>query len=319
MKNLTASRQLLSHLIIFLFFFIISNTSLIKCSFSNIVKYPKMSSVYAFKLDIRHGLTMSVWNSYKSTYDPVVKDATGKLFNLRNNSYKTACPLTSPLTDPAKIDSIITAAGRHREVLLINRNFPGTPIVVPLNAAVEITVTNHLMSESISLHWHGQTQMGTFYMDGVSRITQCPIGPGETYVYKFRATEIGTHWYHAHSGVQRTEGLYGPFIVTDRYEDGSSVMTDVSANYGGFDSTTDIYENEFYFIVHDWYQESSNSIFNHVLWENIKFFYGYGNLNMCFTPNRMDDGTVTPPLLFNKDYDAILINGKVYTARSFIL
>lgn len=38
-------------------------------------------------------------------------------------------------------------------------------------------------------------------------MTQCPIIPGETFTYKFKATELGTHWYHSHSGVQRTEGI----------------------------------------------------------------------------------------------------------------
>ena len=34
-------------------------------------------------------------------------------------------------------------------MILINKMFPGTPIVVPLNAKVEVTVKNKLMSEAI--------------------------------------------------------------------------------------------------------------------------------------------------------------------------
>ena len=68
------------------------------------------------------------------------------------------------------------------------------------------------------MHWHGQTQLKSFVMDGVPKVTQCLIGPGEQYTYKFIARNTGTHWYHAHSGVQRTDGVYGVFIVTNQMD-----------------------------------------------------------------------------------------------------
>ena len=34
-------------------------------------------------------------------------------------------------------------------------------------------------------------------------------------MYKFKASPSGTHWYHAHSGAHRTDGLYGDLIVKD--------------------------------------------------------------------------------------------------------
>jgi FtsP/CotA-like multicopper oxidase with cupredoxin domain len=168
--------------------------------FNNMVQLPPKLSVYKFNLEITHGLSMSVWNDRRKTYDPVLQDSKSGSFYLRNYSYNantnpTAnCQSKTIIADTSLINSIITLGGIHREMLLINRQFPGQPIVVPQNAKVEITVKNSLMSESVSLHWHGQIQKNTFYMDGVSRVTQCPIGPGETFTYKFTASEVGTHW-----------------------------------------------------------------------------------------------------------------------------
>jgi hypothetical protein len=167
--------------------------------FNNLVKFPPKLSVYKFNLEITHGLSMSVWNDRRKTYDPVLQDSNGR-FSLRNYSYNANtnptinCQSKTIIADTSLINSIITLGGIHREMLLINKQFPGQPIVVPQNAKVEITVKNSLMSESVSLHWHGQIQKNTFYMDGVSRVTQCPIGPGETFTYKFTASEAGTHW-----------------------------------------------------------------------------------------------------------------------------
>ena len=260
-------------------------------SFKNEIDYPnRVRDVYKFELIITPGLSMSKWDDTRKTYDPVLYNSTNKSFRARNYSYNDRCDASSPV-NPNDLSSIVTAAGVHRNMLLINKIFPGTPIVVPLNANVEITVRNQMVSEVLSIHWHGQTQRNTFYMDGVTRITQCPINPGDSFIYKFVASELGTHWYHAHSGVQRTEGLYGPFIVT------KSVIKDST------------YDKEFYFIIQDWIHEDSNSVFLHVNWENSKFYPGFNNTKQCYAPNRMDDGTVIAPLPL-KELDAIIINGK---------
>jgi hypothetical protein len=167
--------------------------------FDNVIKFPPKLSVYKFNLEITHGLSMSVCYDRRKTYDPVLQD-NGR-FYLRNYSYNansnpaTNCQSKTIISNTSLINSIITLGGNHREMLLINRQFPGEPIVVPQNAKVEITVKNSLMSESVSLHWQGQIQKNTFYMDGVSRVTQCPIRSGETFTYKFTASEVGTHWH----------------------------------------------------------------------------------------------------------------------------
>jgi FtsP/CotA-like multicopper oxidase with cupredoxin domain len=57
---------------------------------------------------------------------------------------------------------------------------------------MEITVTNHLTVNGTGIHWHGMRQLGSNEMDGVNGITECPIAPGETKLYRFKATQYGT-------------------------------------------------------------------------------------------------------------------------------
>lgn len=267
-------------------------------SFSNVVEYPteRLDNKYTFEFKVTQGISMSLWNATRKTYQPVLK-VNGSFF-VRNRAASSSCASMTRLDINSDLnDSIITAAGRHRYMMLVNRQFPGTPIVVPLNSIVEVKVKNDLMSEAVSFHWHGQTQKGTFYMDGVSRLSQCSIGPGETFVYRFRANDVGTHFYHAHVGMQRNEGLYGPFVVT---ESRSAVS-----------QSAELYEKEFYFIIQDWYQESSSSLYKRVIWEEMRYSSGFENLESCYRSNRVDDGTAGIMLPFNRKTDAILINGKV--------
>jgi len=46
---------------------------------------------------------------------------------------------------------------------------------------------------------HGIRQLRTGWADGPAYITQCPIQPGQQYVYNFTITgQRGTLWWHAH-------------------------------------------------------------------------------------------------------------------------
>ena len=51
------------------------------------------------------------------------------------------------------------------------------------------------------------------HMDGVNGITQCPIAPGDYFVYKFNITQYGSSWYHSHYSVQYADGAVGPMIL----------------------------------------------------------------------------------------------------------
>ena len=110
----------------------------------------------------------------------------------------------------------ITTDGEFRPLITINGHMPGPTIIARQNQRLNITVYNELPNvEGISIHWHGMHQRRTTSMDGVAFISQNPILPYQFYTYDFLAFPAGTHWYHAHSGAHRTDGLYGALIIED--------------------------------------------------------------------------------------------------------
>jgi FtsP/CotA-like multicopper oxidase with cupredoxin domain len=60
---------------------------------------------------------------------------------------------------------------------------------------------------------HGLRMLNNSLMDGVPGVSQCPIAPGESFTYKFRATQYGTTWYHSHYSLQYSDGVYGPLTI----------------------------------------------------------------------------------------------------------
>lgn len=50
-------------------------------------------------------------------------------------------------------------------------------------------------------------------MDGVPSVTQCPIAPGDTQTYKWRAAQYGSSWYHSHFSVQAWDGIFGGILI----------------------------------------------------------------------------------------------------------
>ena len=112
--------------------------------------------------------------------------------------------------------NIITVDGEFRPLITINGQMPGPTIIAGLHQTISVTVCNELPDvEGISIHWHGMHQVETTSMDGVAFISQNPILTHQCYKYEFKAFPAGTHWYHAHSGAHRTDGLYGALIVKD--------------------------------------------------------------------------------------------------------
>jgi len=110
----------------------------------------------------------------------------------------------------------IQADGRYRPIITINAQMPGPTIIAHEGQTLNVTVHNELRNEEgVSIHWHGIHQIGMAENDGVSYITQRPILALHQFTYTFKAFPSGTHWYHAHSGVQRADGLYGALIVKD--------------------------------------------------------------------------------------------------------
>ncbi|XP_010261207.1 PREDICTED: L-ascorbate oxidase [Nelumbo nucifera] len=97
--------------------------------------------------------------------------------------------------------------------ITINGRTPGPTIQAQQGDTVIVELKNGLVTENVAIHWHGIRQIGTPWMDGTEGVTQCPILPGDTFIYKFVVDRPGTYLYHAHYGMQREAGLYGAIRV----------------------------------------------------------------------------------------------------------
>ncbi|XVF68926.1 hypothetical protein PTKIN_Ptkin11bG0040400 [Pterospermum kingtungense] len=85
-----------------------------------------------------------------------------------------------------------------KSIVTVNGGFPGPTLVGREGDTVLVKVVNHV-KYNLSIHWHGIRQIRTGWADGPAYITQCPIQPGQSYVYNFTITgQRGTLWWHAH-------------------------------------------------------------------------------------------------------------------------
>jgi iron transport multicopper oxidase len=97
----------------------------------------------------------------------------------------------------------------------INGQWPCPPIVLNYGDILVLNVVNSLGNQSTSIHFHGIHQRGTTFEDGPTFTTQCPIPPGNSFVYQFQALQVGTYWYHAHHGGQYIDGFRGALIINN--------------------------------------------------------------------------------------------------------
>jgi FtsP/CotA-like multicopper oxidase with cupredoxin domain len=103
---------------------------------------------------------------------------------------------------------INVAPGLKSKVWAFNGQVPGPLIHVKEGDEVQVTVYNNTALNH-TVHWHGVYQTNTWRSDGVPGVTQLPIEPGESYVYKFIADKPGSLWYHCHVNVPEHVGLRG--------------------------------------------------------------------------------------------------------------
>ncbi len=112
-------------------------------------------------------------------------------------------------------DTMVTFGKKQKRAIAVNGQIPMPTLTFTQGDTAEIWVHNEL-NEETSLHWHGLFLPNR--MDGVPFLTQMPIKPGATYLYKFPIIQHGTHWYHSHTGLQEQIGMYGAFIMNKRKE-----------------------------------------------------------------------------------------------------
>ena len=105
-------------------------------------------------------------------------------------------------------DEVIIMDGVQRSVITVNNTIPGPTIVAFEDQELIVHVTNHLLSDSVTIHWHGLHQRDTPFMDGVAYITQCPISAGQIFTYKFTVLTITRYIIGGHiQGLRFTAGF----------------------------------------------------------------------------------------------------------------
>ncbi|MGZ4593172.1 MAG: multicopper oxidase family protein [Actinomycetes bacterium] len=153
--------------------------------------------------------------------------------------------LTGPATGTPDVNLTLTArrqafslaSGEKVSGYTLNGTSPGPEIRATQGDLVQVTLVNRDVPGGVTLHWHGYDVPNA--EDGVAGVTQDAVPRGGRHVYRFRAEDAGTYWYHSHqvSHDQVRGGLFGTLVVEPK--DGPAApsgTTDVVAAvhvYGG--------------------------------------------------------------------------------------
>ncbi|KAJ6259587.1 Laccase-2 [Drechslerella dactyloides] len=139
-------------------------------------------------------------------------------------------------------NKVIVQDGYATSKMVVNGQYPGPKIEGCWGDIFEITVINRLNNHNgTAIHWHGVQQIGTNHMDGAAGVGQCPIPPGGSMTYRWRANQYGTTWYHSHFALQYTDGIVGPIVIHGP----------TSANY----------DEEYTLMLTDWYHKDAFGLF----------------------------------------------------------
>ena len=107
----------------------------------------------------------------------------------------------------------VNFTGQPGMATVVNGRLPAPLLRWREGDVITLRVSNRLSAPS-SIHWHGLIVPAD--MDGVPGLSFEGIGPGTTYVYRFKVNQSGTYWYHSHSRFQEQTGLYGPIVIEPR-------------------------------------------------------------------------------------------------------
>ncbi|MEU0092405.1 multicopper oxidase family protein [Kribbella sp. NPDC006257] len=104
-------------------------------------------------------------------------------------------------------------SGESVDVYTVNGTSPGPLIRARVGELVEVTLVNESVSSGVTLHWHGIDVPNA--EDGVAGVTQDAVPVGGRHVYRFKAAQAGTYWYHSHqtSDKEVKGGLFGPIVI----------------------------------------------------------------------------------------------------------
>jgi len=134
--------------------------------------------------------------------------------------------LTGPLNETpdrrvtltAKQATVALASGKTVEAWTYNGQIPGPELRFREGELIEVTLVNEDIAGGATIHWHGLDVPNA--EDGVAGATQNAVMPGEQHVYRFRAEQVGTFWYHSHQHSKEAvqKGLFGSLIVEPAHE-----------------------------------------------------------------------------------------------------
>jgi FtsP/CotA-like multicopper oxidase with cupredoxin domain len=135
---------------------------------------------------------------------------------------RSVAALVEPSGGPADVHVDLTArkepfrlaSGQTVEGYTLNGTSPGPVITAEQGQLVEVRLVNESVPDGVTLHWHGVDVPNA--EDGVAGVTQDAVPVGGQHVYRFRAEQVGTYWYHSHqaSHEQVQRGLLGALVVT---------------------------------------------------------------------------------------------------------
>lgn len=113
----------------------------------------------------------------------------------------------------AEVAEVDVGLGQVYRTWLYNGRFPGEEIRVMEGERLRVVLENRL-PDPTTVHWHGIPVPNA--MDGVPKVTQESVSPGDTFVYDYVAEPAGTYMYHSHVALQLDRGLLGPLIIEER-------------------------------------------------------------------------------------------------------
>jgi len=197
-------------------------------------------------------------------------------------------------------DTMVNYSGKMKMAMAINGQIPGPVLTFTEGDTAEVYVHNKMDMET-SVHWHGVFLPNK--MDGVPYLTQMPIKPHSTYLYKFPVIQNGTYWYHSHTMLQEQSGMYGALIFNKKNEPAIPALPVVLSDW------TDMNPAEVDRSLHnasDWFAIRKGSTQSYA--EAIK--KGHLKTKVTNEWKRMTAMDVSDVY-----YDALLTNGKVISEQ----
>lgn len=149
-------------------------------SFSNKLTYPPKQDVYEFWLEVEYRVTMSHHDK---------EGAHALYYDIENETFSRRTPCDKYVEYKQDLNKVIVGDGQHRFVITFNQTVPGPTLTVYQNSTLIVHVTNNA-EEPVSVHWHGLSMKGAYFMDGVGMVSQCPIMSGQEFTYKFQVGKM---------------------------------------------------------------------------------------------------------------------------------